>query len=811
MEDFIERYKAKVLDVKGAPECMKISGFMHGITHPELIKRLYEKILRSMDEMYRVTTSFLQGEVAAFSHSRKKAPTPWRQPEGGNKPNFKKGFKNKQRSDEKPDRFSLLTKTLKENFVLEKGKFKAPPPMVNPAKKRDPNKYCEFHADTGHNTNECMQLRKQIEEMIKSPSQHNGIIGRTGIRKIRVVPSTAHEMLKFPVEGGTVTLRSSRVILMECAMISGPSTQHPVTSQVLEEKIKVAIHPEYPEQTIAIGSTLTEKGRKELCALLRQNLDVFAWKPADMTGVPRHIAEHRLNVREGCLPIRQKKRGQAPERNKAIQEEVEKLVDAGIMKEVHYHSWLSNPVMVKKHDGSWRMCVDFKDLNKACPKDGYPLPEIDWKVESLCGYPFKCFLDAYKGYHQIKMAEEDEEKTAFITSQGIFCYSKMSFGLKNARATYQRLVDREFQKAGEYYTPMEKLVLALLSASKRLKRYFQAHTIVVIKNQPIRQLLSNSEITGRMLKWKFELEGYDIQYRPRISIKGQILADFIVERPEEESLNELMVEPEELPEPWTLFTDGSSCIDGSRARLILTNSEGVEFTYAMRFRFEATNNEAVYEALIAGLRIIEQIGVKNLQANVDSRLVANQVNGSYVAKESGMVQYLEKVKTLTSNFKGFFIKKVSRSETKKEDSLSKIASTSFAHISKQVLVEELNEKSINKKEVLAIAEEEGHTWMTPICEYLIKEILPKDKKKARAVRRKASRYAVINGTLYKKSFLGPWLRCVRPLQANYVLREIHDGSCSMHFGPRSVVAKSIQTGYYWLTMHRCAETNKGMQ
>ncbi|GJX02742.1 reverse transcriptase domain-containing protein [Tanacetum coccineum] len=94
-EDFMERYKAEVLDVEGAPECMKISGFIHRITHPKLIKRLYEKIPRSMDEMYRVTTSFLHGEVAAFSHSRKKAPVPWRQPEEGNKPNFKKGFKNK--------------------------------------------------------------------------------------------------------------------------------------------------------------------------------------------------------------------------------------------------------------------------------------------------------------------------------------------------------------------------------------------------------------------------------------------------------------------------------------------------------------------------------------------------------------------------------------------------------------------------------------------------------------------------------------------------------------------------------------------
>ncbi|GKG16682.1 hypothetical protein Tco_0361639, partial [Tanacetum coccineum] len=121
-----------------------------------------------------------------------------------------------------------------------------------------------------------------------------------------------------------------------------------------------------------------------------------------MTGVPRSIAEHRLNIRDGYSPVRQKKRSQAPEHAKAIQAEVQKLVEARIMCEVYYHDWLSNLVMVKKHDGSWRMCVDFTDLNKACPQDCYPLPEIDWKVESLCGYPFKCFLDAYKGYHQIQ-------------------------------------------------------------------------------------------------------------------------------------------------------------------------------------------------------------------------------------------------------------------------------------------------------------------------------------------------------------------------------------------------------------------------
>ncbi|GJW45205.1 hypothetical protein Tco_0074004 [Tanacetum coccineum] len=186
----------------------------------------------------------------------------------------------------------------------------------------------------------------------RSPSSYNGIIGRPGVRKIQAVLSTTHEMLKFSVQGGILTLRSSRIIPLECTMVSGPEAQPSFITQAADERIRVAIHPEYQEQTIAIGSTLIEEGQKALCELLRHNLDIFAWKPEDVTEVPRHLAEHRLNVREGCLPDKQKKRNQAPERNKAIQEEVAKLVDAEIMKKVYYHSWLSNPVMVKKHDDS---------------------------------------------------------------------------------------------------------------------------------------------------------------------------------------------------------------------------------------------------------------------------------------------------------------------------------------------------------------------------------------------------------------------------------------------------------------------------
>nr|GEW97779.1 reverse transcriptase domain-containing protein [Tanacetum cinerariifolium] len=262
-----------------------------------------------------------------------------------------------------------------------------------------------------------------------------------------------------------------------------------------------------------------------------------------------------------------------------------------------------------------------------------------------------------------------------------------------------------------------------------------------------------------------------------------------------------MKDREELPDPWILFTDGSSCVDGSGAGLIIMNLEGMEFTYALRFRFNATNNEAEYEALIDGLRIASQIGIQNFQENVDSKLVANQVNGIYIAKKSSMVRYLEKVKNLASTFKGFSIKQIPRGENKKADALSKITSTSFAHLSKKVLVEELGEKAIDEKEVLAVVEEEGHTWMTQIYEYLTEGVLPEEKKKARNVCRNAGRYAVICEVLYKKYFLGLWLRCVGPLQANYVLREIHEGSCSMHAGPRSVVAKALRLGYFCPTMH----------
>ncbi|GJW36074.1 reverse transcriptase domain-containing protein [Tanacetum coccineum] len=441
-----------------------------------------------------------------------------------------------------------------------------------------------------------------------------------------------------------------------------------------------------------------------------------------MTGVLRHIAEHQ---RVGGMTSGQTKKERPSSRqNQAIQEEVEKLIDA-----------------------------DFKDLNKACPKDSYPLPKIDWKVESLCGFLFKCFLDAYRdafrpkecwgnlpafggqSIHKqigrnlevyvddlvIKSRTEDKiikdieetfktvreinmklnpKKCTFGVEEGMFlgykvntkgikvcpnkAYAVLSLPslkclkdvqkLNGKLASLNRFLTKSAEKSLPFFKTLKKCtkksdfhwIEEVESAFKQMKQLIAKLLMLTApkeKKEIIVYLAAAKEGVSAFLMTEREAKQMPVYF------VSHALRDFIVERPEEDFMDTPMEIEVELPEPWILFTDGSSCADGSGAGLILTNPEGAEFTYAIRFMFEATNNEVEYEALITGLRIAEQMSVKNLQANVDSRLVANQVNETYIAKEADMIKYIQKA-----------------------DALSKITSTSFAHLSKQVLVGEVNKR-----------------------------------------------------------------------------------------------------------------------
>jgi hypothetical protein len=181
-----------------------------------------------------------------------------------------------------------------------------------------------------------------------------------------------------------------------------------------------------------------------LVDFLRANADIFAWSPSDMPGIPREVVEHSLDILPHSHAVQQRLRRFDEERRRAIGVELRKLLEAGFIKEVFHPTWLANPVLMKRKNGKWRMCVDYTSLNKACPKVPFSLPRIDQIIDSTAGCELLCFLDAYSGYHQIKMKGSDQLATSFITPFGMYCYVTMSFGLRNTGATYQRRMQHVF-------------------------------------------------------------------------------------------------------------------------------------------------------------------------------------------------------------------------------------------------------------------------------------------------------------------------------------------------------------------------------
>ncbi|XP_022007972.2 uncharacterized protein LOC110907277 [Helianthus annuus] len=354
------------------------------------------------------------------------------------------------------------------------------------------------------------------------------------------------------------------------------------------------------------------------------------------------------------------------------------------------------------------------------------------------------------------------------------------------------------------YSIMEKLLLVLVHASRRLRHYFADHVIIVLTNYRIGQIFSKPEISGRLAKWAIELGAHTLIYKPHLVIKGQVLADFAAEVPanriQECEDGQNPTPPSSPSDIWALYTDGASNENGAGAGLRHVSPDGQELTYATRIDFKSTNNEAEYEDLVAGLRLAVKLGVQHLEAHVDSLRVAGQVRGDYTAKGDIMILYLEQAKQLTSRFTSFNIRHINRSENKPADALSKLASTSFQHLAKEIRIEILQNPSVPLRQVNVIQYGIA-SWMKPIIRYLQSGITPESKVKARKLQYKACHYQMADGILYRKLYLGPLLRCVDPQDATYLVRDIHEGICGIHADPHMVVSKIMNAGYYWPDMH----------
>ncbi|GAU49235.1 hypothetical protein TSUD_183260 [Trifolium subterraneum] len=807
--------------------------------------------------------------------------------------------------------------------------------------------------------NKAMKSVKVKFLVVDCPSLYNCIIGLPTLAELFAVSSTIHLKLKYYTKDGQVaTINGDIEAVWRCFEAASKNlnsvvmpkkkkkeTKLPSVNSISTEDgkaikddllIKENYRPipdgefelvplgEDPTKGVKIGADLPDWVKRQLKACLRENAELFAWSAAEMPGIDPEVACHQLTIDPRASAVVQRRRKQSPEKAEAARKAVKDLPEANFIAEAQYTTWLSNLVLVKKSNGKWRMCVDYTDLNRVCPKDAYPLPNIDKLVDNSSGFKLLSFMDAYSGatyqrmmnkvFHNeigdmlevymddmiVKSEEEIDhtlhlkrvfdqarkfnmrfnlEKCTFgvkagkflgfyLTERGIeanpdkcrafFDYptpklkkfiqtlnsmltSMARFVAKSAqhalplfkllrkettfewteecegalqhlkralseppvltrpvegeklylylavaseaisvvliRETEQGqkpvdFVSRALQGPELRYLQIEKIALAVIMAARKLRYYFLAHSIVIRTDQPVKQLLARPNMVGRMLKWSLELaefdisfEKFDISFESRKALKAQVLADFVAE---------MTTSTTSEKNKWTIFVDEFSNSQGSGAGIILENGDGVLIEVSLGLSFPTTNNQAEYEAFLAGLRLAEDIGAEEIKIFTDSQLVASQVSGEYQTKEERLLEYLNLIKMKLAKFK----------ETE----------------------ETLTKPSIEKAvEVMHICAIDDQSWMAPVYNFLKSNTLPADAKEVTKIRKRACSYVLLDDKLYRRGFSIPLFKCVDETRVEFILQEIHEGINGQHIGGRSLARKALRAGYYWSTMQKDAK------
>ena len=372
-------------------------------------------------------------------------------------------------------------------------------------------------------------------------------------------------------------------------------------------------------------------------------------------------------------------------------------------------------------------------------------------------------------------------------------------------------VNKSLHEAEVRYLPLEKAILAVVLGTRKLPHYFQAHTVVILTQLPLKTILRSADFTRRIAKWGTILGAFDIKYMPRTYIKGQVLADLVAEFTEPEieklpsggNMDEKLVGTISqycLP-TWEVYVDGASNQKGSGVGLVLISLEKVVIEKSLRLDFLATNNEVEYEALLEGMTMIQRMGGKSIKLFSNSRLVVGQVKGEFEAKDERMQGYLSQVKCLQLKFDSFDLLHVPRSDNAHEDSLAMFATSSAQDLPRVILVEDLYKPARIGETVQINQIRAGPRWMDSIIRFLREDILPEEKIEADKIRRKATSYWLSeNHKLYKRSFSGPYLLCVHPELTESLLEELHEGICGSHTRGRSLAHRAITQGYWWPNM-----------
>ncbi|GAU46047.1 hypothetical protein TSUD_191180 [Trifolium subterraneum] len=771
--------------------------------------------------------------------------------------------------------------------------------------------YVDLNVTFGDKTMKSMKIKFLVVDW---PSLYNCIIGRPTLAKLFAVSSTIHLKLKYYTKDGQVATTNGDIeAARRCFEAASKNLNSVVTPKKKKEETKMpGINSISTEDAVELDARTSKKERKQETKAIKDDLlikenyrlipdgefelvplceDPTKGSAAEMPGIDPEVACHQLTIDPRASAVVQRRRKQSPEKAEAARK-------------------------------AWRMCVDYTDLNRACPKDAYPLPSIDKLVDNSSGFKLLSFMDAYSGvtyprmmnkvFHNeigdmlevymddmiVKSKEEidhtvhlkrvfdqarkfnmrvnpekctfggfirlsNSKSKKFIQTLNDMLTSMARFAAKSAqhalpffkllrkettfewteeceealqhfkralseppllrkettfewteeceealqhfkralseppvltrpvegeklylylavaseaisailiRETEQGqkpvyFVSRALQGPELRYLQIEQIALAVIMAARKLRYYFLAHSIVIRTDQPVKQLLARPDMVGRMLKWSLELAEFDISFESRKALKVQVLADFVAE---------MTTSTTSEKNKWTIFVDGSSNSQGSGAGIILENGDRVLIEVSLRLSFPTTNNQAEYEAFLAGLRLAEDMEAEEIKIFTDSQLVASQVSGEYQTKEERLLEYLNLIKKKLAKFKETEVKHVPREHNARADVISKLASTRRKKAGNQSLIQEtLTKPSIKKAvEVMHIYVIDDQSWMA---------------------------------SLYRRGFSIPLLKCVEKTRVEFILQEIHEGINGQNIGGRSLARKALRAGYYWPTMQSDAK------
>ncbi|XP_058202626.1 uncharacterized protein LOC131317062 [Rhododendron vialii] len=593
---------------------------------------------------------------------------------------------------------------------------------------------------------------------------------------------------------------------------------------------------------------LPQAESEETLQFLKSNIEVFAWTPYDMPGIDPKLIQHSLNVSKSARPVIQKPRRSATIHAEAVNEEVDKLLEAGAIKEVQYPTWLANPVV------------------------------IDQLVDATAGHARLSFLDAYRGYHQIAMDPNDMEKTTFITPRGLFCYLVMPFGLKNAGATFQRMV---------------YLLFGLL-IGKIMEAYIDDMVVKSIKAE--NHLSHLAEVFAILKKYKLRLNADKCAFGVS---SGKFLGFLVTRRGIEADSNQIsaiqQLKPPSTPREIQKLTGMAAALNRFISRssdkchvffqtlkkqsrrsfkwtedcdAALTELKSYLCSAPLLVKPKAFETLHLYLAVSPHAEhpiiVLTAFPLKNLlrKADLSSRVsqwaveLANfdihfeprttikaQVLANFIAEFTpgspdeealvkpnyGMLEQQE-ARTTWNLFsgdvwklhvngasnsngagagvvhlivnQGFHIEQINREKNAHADALASLASVSKASEYRHISLGEIHQPSFEvSEEVFSISL--GPSWMDEIVSFLKDDTLPSDKKEAHRVRSKAAYYWISeHGQLYRKSFTGPYLRVVHPTEVPIILTELHSGSCDCHSGGRSLCQRALSQGYFWKGMKK---------